>query len=236
MVDDFETIPPPYSSDDPLRSLQYAGGETAHPTHTPRVNGDNRGISSKGYAVGEDEVSQTTSPVQDVEEHLAPQRQLGHGLISHTVYLSATSSSKATNHGDLHTLSESVAGMKLSSPSAITSDLQSKHPIAGVSLQDIKTNIITRLTSSTPPSHPLSRSDRRALKSELRALKHEIRAVVRQVRSERRAEARAKGRGRGCGKALSCQEKRELRSWKRESLKEEREVKRVVSRAGRSCV
>jgi hypothetical protein len=235
MVDDIEAIPPPYSPYDPLTSLHPTGGEIVHPTqtHTPPVHGDNRGISSNGYVIEEDKASQT-SPVKYAEEHLAPQRQLQHGLTSHTVYPFVNSSSKATNHGDLSTLSESVADMKLCSPSATTSELKDKHPTAGISLQDIKANILIRLTSSTPPSHSFSKPERGALKSDLRAFKHEIRAVAHRVKSEQR-EARAKDGGGRCCKASSRQEKWELRRWKRESLKELRVVKRVVRAAGREC-
>jgi hypothetical protein len=236
MADNFEAIPPPYSSYDPLTSSHSNGSEIVHPTQTynPPVHEDSRGISFNGYTLEEDEACQMSS-VHSVEGHLEPQHQLGHGLTSHTVCPSANSSSKAMNHDDLSTLSESMVDMKLCSPSAVTSELQNKHPTAGISLHDIKTNLLVRLTSSTPSSHLLSKPERRALKSDLRALKHEIRAVVRQVKSEQRDEANAKGGGRRCCKAPSCHEKWELRRWKRESLKEIREVKRAVRRAGRKC-
>lgn len=303
MIDDFEAVPPPYTSDDPSRLFQSTGPEIVHPTRTPRVNGDKRGIPSYEHAVGEDELLTSNSAIQYFDEHPAPQRQLGHGPTRHTLFPSSQSddtllqqraryisscgsrqyqgygsrrrhcgkrtsgvlfltahsvedgknaqmpqvfpsspsiachsvnfSSSATNYHDLSILSESIADMKINSPSTTTSDLQSKHAEVDISLRDIKANLIARLTSSTPPSNPPSRSKRRALKSDLRALKHEIKAAVRQVKAERSEEARARV-GRGCGKAaMGRQEKKELRRWKRQSLHEVREVERSVRRAGR---
>lgn len=134
------------------------------------------------------------------------------------------------NHNDASALPEMMADMKLTTPVEATRHLQKK-PTGGarMALHDLKNNM-SALTSSHDPSTSLSTPERLAFQTPIKTLKQEIKATVRQVKAERREAARA--RGEGCRGALSRQEKRELRRWKRESLGEIRDVERRVKRAG----
>jgi hypothetical protein len=134
------------------------------------------------------------------------------------------------NYHDASALPEMMADMKLTTPVQATRHLQKKPSGgAGMALQDLKNNL-SALTSSHDPSTSPSTPERLAFQTPLKTLKHEIKATVRQVKAERHEAASA--RGEGCRGAMSRQEKRELRRWKRESLGEIRDVEKRVKRAG----
>ena len=144
------------------------------------------------------------------------------------------SSSKHLKPHDLSTLSASMGDMGFTNRSKTTTveDLQNKPPAApDTTLQDIKSDLATLLTFPTPLPFALNKPERVALKSQLKTLKHSVKAAARQARAERREDARSNGR-RHCGR-VTCQEKRELRTWKRACIGEIREVDRKVRRAGR---
>ncbi len=144
-----------------------------------------------------------------------------------------SSSQKDTHHhNDLFPLSELMADTKITTATNATDDVQNKHPRTPTSPQDIKARLTTLAAPSTPSYH-LNRPRGLTLKSDVKAMKHDIKAAARQWEAERREDARARGGG-GCG-ALSCEEKKELRRWKRESIREVRDVERSVRRAGKDC-
>lgn len=160
------------------------------------------------------------------------------GTIHSTVPPPSPTSECSTSHSaensdstNLSTLSKSMADMSLTKQDRSTGATISSHVDTRILSPDSKTMAASRPTFSNPLSL-LDRPERRALKSDLKALKHEIKAAARQIRSERREEARNRGEKRY--RAMSLQEKSELRAWKRESLGEVRKVARSVRRARRS--
>ncbi|ERF70669.1 hypothetical protein EPUS_02535 [Endocarpon pusillum Z07020] len=140
-------------------------------------------------------------------------------------------SAENSDSTNLSKLSKSMADMNLTKRHRGTGATTSSHADTRISSPDSKAMVASPPTFSNPPLL-LNRPERRALKSDLKALKHEIRAAARQVRTERREEARNRGEKRY--RAMSFQEKSELRAWKRESLGEVRKVARSVRRARRS--
>ena len=161
------------------------------------------------------------------------------GTMHSTVPLPSPTGGRFTSHSaensdssNLPTLSKSMADMNLTRQDRGTGATISSHTDTRTSSVDSKAMGAARPTYSNPPPLLLNRPERRALKSDLKALKHEIKAAARQIRTERREEARNRGEKRH--RAMSFQEKSELRAWKRESLGEVRKVARSVRRARRS--
>lgn len=152
-------------------------------------------------------------------------------LPSPTSECSTSHSAENSDSTNLSVLSKSMADMNLTKQDRGTGATISSHADTRISSLDSKAMVASPPTFSNPPLL-LNRPERRALKSDLKALKHEIKAAARQVRTERREEA--KNRGEKRYRAMSFQEKSELRAWKRESLGEVRKVARSVRRARRS--
>ncbi|KAF7507125.1 hypothetical protein GJ744_010938 [Endocarpon pusillum] len=160
------------------------------------------------------------------------------GTIRSTVPLPSPASECSTSHSaensdstNLSTLSKSMADMNLTKQDRGTGATISSHADTRISSPDSKAMVASPGPFSNPPLL-LNRTEHRALKSDLKALKHEIKAAARQIRTEQREEAR--NRGEKGYRAMSFQEKSDLRAWKRESLGEVRKVARSVRRARRS--
>lgn len=163
------------------------------------------------------------------------------GALDSKVPPPSPTSGRSTNHAgknsdsvNLFTLSKSMADMDLTRQGKGSSITVSNHPDTRISSADGKATVATQPAFSNLPTLIFNKPERRALKSDLKALKHDIRAAARQVRSERGKEARSKGEI--CCRAMSFQEKKELRAWRRESLGEVRKVARSVRGWEKPCL
>ncbi len=146
---------------------------------------------------------------------------------------STSHSAQNSDSTNLLTLSKLMNDTNLTRQARGTSVTIPSHPEASISSADSKAMVANQPTFPNPPTLLLNRPERRALRSDLKALKHEIKAAARKIRTERKEEAQSKEKT--CCGAMSFQERKDLRAWKRECLGEVRKVARSVRGAGRSC-
>lgn len=91
MTNESDAVPPPYSSEDPLRVPIPQPDVTVYRTYVPPFNAHSQGIRSYEHAVGEDEALSSASAVQYFEEHPAPSHRPRSDTLWHTIHLNPQS-------------------------------------------------------------------------------------------------------------------------------------------------
>jgi hypothetical protein len=97
MGDQYEAVPPPYTSEDPLSPSATTGSEVFCQSQTSHLNADYRDVPSYELAVGEDEAVTFFSAAQYFDEHPPPHPQLGDGLVQHTISMGPQSDARGVS-------------------------------------------------------------------------------------------------------------------------------------------